>query len=364
MNGSARPAQPLIGSEGALYVADGLRFIRRNLSWTLGGALALGILAAVVVLVSPPVYQAAALLTLGGEQVAGEPAPPQLSAEGYLRLLQSRPVVAETYHRLEERGVAKDLEDTRPELSSDLLPLRRGEQGNTSLLELVAEADTAAVASAAANTWAEVFLEVELRQVQSSAMQGAYQALLAERVRQRDRQSILRERLAQLQSRLKATQPMITLKSRLTDRELLLDGASAGAGSPVIVSQQVNPLYNDIAGQVATTSAEAEAVARQADELGKTARALKERIDRSRERVAKGEPTEAALEPLPGVAVPAYGSAQLVSSAVPPLAPVARRLAAKVLLAAIGGAILGLLIAALRETVRTQPPSADPERSR
>lgn len=364
MNGSARPAQSPMGSEGALYVADGLRFIRRNLAWTLGGALAAAVVALVVVVASPPVYQAAALLTLGGDQLAGEPSPPQLSAEGYLRLLQSRPVVAETYRRLEERGLIKDMEVAGASFSSDLLPLRRGEQGNTSLLELVAEADSAEVASAAANTWAGVFLEVELRQVQSSAMQGAYQVLLAERVRQRDRLAILRERLAQLQSRLKATQPTITLRSRLTDRELLLDGAAAGAGSPVIVSQQVNPLYNDLSGQVATTSAEAEAVARQAEELGKTARALKERIDRSRERVARGEPTEAAPEPLPGVAVPAYGSAQLVSSAVPPLQPVARRLLAKVLLAAVGGAILGLLIAALRETVRTLPPSSDPERSR
>ncbi len=364
MNGTARPAQPSPRTEGALYVADGVQFVRRNLAWALAGGLAGAVLAVAVVFSTPTLYQAAALLTLGGDQLAGGPAPPQLSSEGYLRLLQSRPVVAETYKRLEERGVIKNSEAAGVSFSSDLLPLRRGEQGNTSLLELVAEAGSAELASTAANLWAEVFLEVELRQVQSSSMQGAYQALLAERVRQRERLSILRERLAQLQSRLKATSQTITLKSRLSDRELLLDGDEAGAGSPVITSQQVNPVYNDLANQVATTSADVEAVARQVEELGKTARALKERIDRNRERIARGEPTESSPEPLPGVAVPAYGSAQLVSSAVPPREAVPRRLPAKLLLAAVGGAILALLIAALRETVRTLPPSSDPERSR
>ncbi len=364
MNGSARPAQPTPAPEGALYVADGLRFLRRNLWWTVVGGLAMAVLAAVVVITSPTLYQAAALLTLGGDQLAGEPAPPQLSAEGYQRLLQSRPVVAETYSRLEERRVIPDAETAQLTLSSELLTSRRGELGNTSLLELVAEAESPEVASAAANLWAEVFLEVELAQVQSSGMQGAYHALLADRVKQKDRLSIARERLSQLQARLQKTPPKITLISRLSDRELLLGDSVAQGRSPTIESQQVNPLHNDLFNQVSTIAAEVEAVARQVEELGKTAKALKERIDRNRRLIASGEPPDVALEPLPGVAVPAYGIAQLVSPAVPPQLPMPRRLAAKVLLAAVGGAILGLLIAALRETVRNLPPPSDPERSR
>lgn len=338
-------------TEGALVLTDAVRFARRNWVWVavLGAVAAL--LALVSVVLEAPRYRAAALLMVGGEKPNAEFVPPLLPTEGYLRLLDSRGVMAEALRQLESseegKGVAAEDLDFEAELSTS----RRGELGNSTLIELRSEAGTAPRAAAAANAWAAAFLETEYRQVLQFAMQTALQGLLSEQQKARDKLERSEDRLRQLSARLAETRSTLKVKSRLSDREILHGEAGSGA---VLESEALNPLFSDLSTQAATIEAEVGALRSQTSELEATRLSLTQKLAELEAgiaaRSAKPE-LRTLVADLPGVVLPVYGSARLVSAAVEPLRAEPSRGAARVVIAFLGGALLGLLAAAVREAL-------------
>ncbi len=349
------------GPEPAASVlwADVLRFVRRHWAWMVVPAVLAGLVAAGWSLRTPPTYEAAALLTVGGERPVGEFDVPLLPGEGYLRMLRSRPVLSETRRRLAQAEGGRDGEPAELDLEPRLMVSRRGELGNTSLLELVARAASPQEASATANAWAEAFLSQDLLQVQLAALEAGYHELSGQQMKAKDRYDRTRDRLQGLRSQLASTPETLTLRSRLGDQEILANKAQGGVEGSLIVSQQLNPVHGEIAAQAAAAEAEVGALAAQLAELASSRETLAREIAAHRQPGL--EPSPLALEPVPGLLLPAYGSAQLVAAAQPPVAPLPRRAAARILLAAIGGAILGFLIAAVRAVLAQPSTSFGPD---
>lgn len=340
--------------EGAVYLADAWRFVQRSRVWMLVAAVIAALVAAVVVAFSPTMYRSSALLTVVSERPGAEFSPPMLSSEGYLKLLKSRPVTIETFRRAETSSPGVSPQTSR--LTPNLLSSRRGEIGNASLLELLVESPDPEAASALANAWAAVYLELDLRQSRTAAMRSTYHRLLAEEQKARDRVQGARFRQEALEARLATTPPLLSLTSRLSDRELLGSGGQSAPTS--IVSQEVNPFHLQLMTELANTETEVSALERQVKGLTDSRVALKAQLDvlSSTEVPGADAPPPAVLSaPIEGLALPEYGSVQLVSLAAPSKIPEPKRALAKVLLAALGGAILGLLIAALRDAVQALP---------
>lgn len=339
--------------EGAVYLADAWRFVVRGRAFVLVGALLAAIVAAVVVASSPKLFRAAALLTVVSERPSAEFSPPMLSSEGALRLLKSRPVMVETFRRAESRVGQASAQTSR--LNPSLLTSRRGEVGNASLLELTVESPSAEEAHAVANAWAEVYLELDLRQSRMAAMRTGFHELLSEEQKALDKMDTVRLRLGSLESELAKVPPTLTLRSRLTDRELL-EGAKDG----VLVTQEPNPLYNQLASDVAAIRGDLAGNELALARVVAARKALKDRLDQLQAATAVGRDDSLntlVAEPVLGALLPEYGSAQLLSSAVAPRHPEPRHALAKIVLATLGGAILGLLLAALREAVSVLPPA-------
>ena len=343
------PSPP--ATEGALILADALRFLHRNgrLIVLLGVAAALAAL--LLVAREGQTYRAAALLMVGGERPNADFLPPLLPADGYLRLLESRPVMSATLRRVTGSGGSAEAEGLA--FDAELLTSRRGELGNSTLIELTAEAPTAAAAAEAANAWATVFLETEYRQVLQFAMQTALYGLDAESQKSRDKLERMQDRAAQLTTRLAETRATLKVRSRLSEREVLSGAAAAGA---VLETEELNPLYSDLMTQLATAEAEIGALRAQVEEFAASRSSLAEelkKLETSLAAAAAQLPQAVVSLSLPGVVLPAYGSARLVSAAVEPLRPESARGVVRVFLAFLGGVLVGILAAAVREGIRT-----------
>ncbi len=335
-----------------------VRLLRRSLPLVAGVAVLAATGAALIAASGGPVYESAALLTLGGDRSSSGFTPPVLSADGYLRLLRSRTILAATKSALDTVGGSAG---AGLDVDAELLASRRGELGNTSLLELSARADSGEEAARIANTWAAVFAASELADVQRAALRDALDALQVEAIKSRDRHARAQDRVASLARQLETIAPTLTLKSRLTEAQWLAESSRTGAATPAlgtVEGQQVNPLYTQVGSELRTAQAEADSLGPQVMELEASiaeARRLLARLD-------AGETLEIDLQALahtaPRLALPVVGTVQRVQAAVAPRQPQPRAVGSKAALAGVGGAILGFFAAALLELARGMPRSS------
>ncbi|HEX4954122.1 MAG TPA: hypothetical protein VF017_12090 [Thermoanaerobaculia bacterium] len=335
-----------------------VRLLRRSLPLVLGFAAVTAAGAAVMAASGRPVYEAAALLTLGGDRSSSGFTPPVLSADGILRLLRSRTILAATKTALEAEGASPG---ASLDVEAELLASRRGELGNTSLLELTARAVSGEEAARIANTWAAVFTASELADVQRAALRDALDALQVEAIKSRDRHARAQDRVTSLARQLETIPATLTLKSRLTEAQWLAESSRTGAATPAlgtVEGQQVNPLHTQVGAELRTAQAEADSLGPQVAELEASlaeARRLLARLD-------AGEVLEVDLGVLartaPRLALPVVGTVQRVQAAVAPRQPQPRAVGSKAALAGVGGAILGFFAAALLELARGMPRSS------
>jgi hypothetical protein len=359
----SEPAQAL--PDGAQELALLGRFLRRKAPWALLVAVVVGALTFALVASRPRVFEAAALLTLGAaDRPASQFSPPILSADGYLRLLNSKPVVSQTRARLEREEVGLGTPGSELEIEATILASRRGELGNTSMIELTAQAPSGEAAAAIANTWAEVFIATELKEVQRAALREATWFLQQEVVRVGDKLRRERDRLAERQKQLASTQPLFSLSSRLTEAQWLAESARAEPGKALgtIVGQQPNPAYNQLLGELRASEVEIAALGPQHAELQASLGLARQLLRRLEE-----DPQDAwrdlrqKIDENPTLTLPIVGTVQVVNPAFAPRHPQPRWAAAKASLAFLGAFGLCLLGLALTDMIRgaSLPPRAD-----
>lgn len=126
----------------------------------LGAALFAVVTAAVVLLLVPHRFEAAATLVVVPPKVSSDLKPPTLTVQGYQKLLEADAVVAETHRRLRESGEVTDrVFMVGRDLDSRIFVSRRAEETALApMLQAIARAESPAEAEAMANTWAAVFL--------------------------------------------------------------------------------------------------------------------------------------------------------------------------------------------------------------
>ncbi|HRC84404.1 MAG TPA: hypothetical protein PK413_02200 [Thermoanaerobaculia bacterium] len=362
--------------DGARELVAFLRFLRKRAPWILGAALLLGAVTFAFVATRPEVYETSALLTVG---VGAEPRPgqftaPVLSADGYLRLLASRAVQARTHQTLEQ---AKQLPEGSPQeldLEAKVLATRRGELGNTAMLELTARAADGETAAALANTWARTLIATDLSEVRRAALKDAVANLQGEILKTRDKLHRDHDKLAALETQLAGMSPVTVLRSRLTEAQWLAESARAEPGKPslgAIEGQQLNPVYSQLSEEANSTRVEIATLGPQLAEQEASLALATDLLGRL-EAGAEGDAelwkgAEQALAGNANIALPVLGGVQVSSPAIVPRHPRIERPWGKAALAALGGVILSVLVAALAELAREVPvlsqPSEGPRRA-
>jgi hypothetical protein len=143
---------------GALSPAEILAFAGRRWPIILVPALLAGAAAAAFLKLQPPSYSATAVLAVAARVSAETLAPQGLALEGYQAILDSPELKAETRRRLQAAGELDDRQ--RLQLGSRISVPKRAQQNMLGpVLEARAEAGSAELAAAAANTWSEVLVE-------------------------------------------------------------------------------------------------------------------------------------------------------------------------------------------------------------
>lgn len=153
-----RPAS----EEGLLTLTDVIRFGRRQiLLFLLVPIFAVVVSLLAMWLLVPPKYEASATLVVTERKFASELKPPELPVQGYVTLLESTAVIAQTVERLRQTKIIRDNDSLAldDELESRTFISQRGpETPLAPTIEVVAYGKTAKQAAAIANTWADVFL--------------------------------------------------------------------------------------------------------------------------------------------------------------------------------------------------------------
>jgi len=370
-----RPQQR--ADEVTLAVPDLLRFLRRVAPLAVGLALVGGMVAALYTWgFLDPVYRARASLII--RQMRGDQslATLVLPADGYLQLARSRQVLGELRRTLEAQGVASaEVIVNDGHLEARLIRPERWEPGNVLLLELEATSADPDEAARIANAWAEVLIEVDDRILRVAALEQVEVELGDFYDRILERQVFLQEEVALLRQQMEAIPPLLSLQTRISDRELLSGTAATGAAA--LTSQQPNPLYNELAAKLTTDEIELTKLEPQRERLGRDLEVVRQEfamrgITRKSAMGAAYPPPpaaattgEAGLQGVPSAeqmglqvkrALSVRGGTRLLEVAVRPTAPRPRHAFFRILAAVLGGAILGFLIAAGREALRPAVP--------
>jgi len=370
-----RPQQR--ADEVTLAVPDLLRFLRRVAPLAVGLALVGGMVAALYTWgFLDPVYRARASLII--RQMRGDQslATLVLPADGYLQLARSRQVLGELRRTLEAQGVASaEVIVNDGHLAARLIRPERWEPGNVLLLELEATSADPDEAARIANAWAEVLIEVDDRILRVAALEQVEVELGDYYDRILERQVFLQEEVALLRQQMEAIPPLLSLQTRISDRELLSGTAATGAAA--LTSQQPNPLYNELAAKLTTDEIELTKLEPQRERLGRDLEVVRQEfamrgITRKSAMGAAYPPPpaaattgEAGLQGVPSAeqmglqvkrALSVRGGTRLLEVAVRPTAPRPRHAFFRILAAVLGGAILGFLIAAGREALRPAVP--------
>jgi sulfate adenylyltransferase len=261
-------------SDELLRLSDVYGFLRRNLALMATTAAGFTLLAvALLWSLDRPTYRAAALL------VVSEPSPPQsfrlpmLPVEGYVRLLSSRPLLRQAARRLADQGVVPpDAYLPADRLTVRPVEVRRGEPGTASMLDVQATGASREEAAAVANACAETLIAIDAWSARRAALERTRLDLEDTRLRLLERQARLAERLEASRRQLAEIPPLLTVRSRVTDTELLARAAGTpdGPGSAVM-SQEANPLYTELAARHADLELDYQVLAPQ---LAEAARGL------------------------------------------------------------------------------------------
>lgn len=170
-------------------------FLRRYALRVVMVAVAAGLTAALLlVLLSPPRYQARATFMIAATSWSRELAVPSPGAQGYQRILESDAVLQETARRLKVRGALAPSEHlSKPhDLKTRVFQASGAGLGlEAPILELMVQANDPVMAAEICNLWAEVFLE-RLAQVATEATSGRIRLV-------RSRYQRLEEELASLE---------------------------------------------------------------------------------------------------------------------------------------------------------------------
>jgi uncharacterized protein involved in exopolysaccharide biosynthesis len=146
-----------------LSLIESVDIVSRGWKLVVSGAIAAGLLALIVLLVTVPrQWVSTAILVVVPPGFASELRPQALTLQGYQKLLESDSVIAEARRRLTDRGVIgpEDVLRRGTELQTQIFVSRRAEETSLSPMVLAsASGPTAAQAASIANTWVEVFLE-------------------------------------------------------------------------------------------------------------------------------------------------------------------------------------------------------------
>ncbi len=185
------------GHESSSQPPSLLEFLWRRKIFILAGTLLCGLTALLVSLLTPPAYEARALLIVQPSPVSGPLDPAPLGVDAYRLLLESDFVINQTLAKLVGKNLAP--RETQPETIRAILTVETyRDRRDVPLISLCARSDSADKASAAANLWAQVAVDhfASLTQQSHQGVGGVLQA----------QYPIIRDKLSDTRAKLKQRQ--------------------------------------------------------------------------------------------------------------------------------------------------------------
>jgi hypothetical protein len=234
--------------------------------------------------------------------------------------------------------------------------VRRGELGTAAVLDLQATGASGEEAAATANACARALIDLDAWTARRAALEHSRRELSDVRLRLREREVRLAERLEASRRQIAAVEPLLTVRSRLGDAELLSREAAGSGGAAALLTQEPNPVYAQLAAKLADLELDYQVTAPQLAEAERGLAAVEEALARLvGAEAGEAQPGEVGgSELLPAVerALSVSGAVSILRPAVAPGRPLPARLAFKAVLAAAAGGILAFLMAAVRESWR------------